>query len=103
MVVRRAGLAELFGGLGTVALDEVARSGSLLAFQLQFLNFEGCIVAASDEQSSRTHSDFGMRQVFVCGVSFQDLQDLAAKLCVRAGPGLESAEAVQNLRGAARE
>jgi hypothetical protein len=40
-------LAQLFSRLGAIAVDEIAGGGALLAFQLEFQQFEGCVVAAA--------------------------------------------------------
>ena len=44
-------LAEFFAGLGAIAVEEVAGGSTLLAFQLEFEEFEGCVVAAADQQT----------------------------------------------------
>ena len=46
-----ASLSEFLARLGAITMDEVARGSSLLAFQLNFQQFEGRLVAAPDDQT----------------------------------------------------
>ena len=75
--------------------------GALLTFQLEFQEFEGGVVGAADEETIGDGLAVRRRDCVGGGARFHDLQILAAKFCVRSGPGLEAADAVEDFGGGA--
>ncbi len=77
-----------------------SRAGdALFSFQLDFEEFQRCVVTAADQQAIGSDFQFGGRDGLRGRERFPDLKILAAKFRVGAGPGLESAEAIVDFGG----
>src|ERR1700680_4137344 len=83
----------------TISADKICRGRALLSFQLNFQQFEGCVVAATDYETIGLGMEFGGRQGAGCGSCFDELQVLAAEFGVSSGPGLKAADAVEDFGG----
>src|SRR6202011_2717850 len=80
----------------TISADKICRGGALLSFQLNFQQFEGCVVAAANYETIGLGMEFGGRQGAGCGACLRAV--------LRAGlnaAGLESAQGFDNEIGAA--
>lgn len=92
-------LSQFFTRFWAIALDKGVRWCSLLAFELELEQFQGAVMAAADQEAI-----FFYVQLRVWGgnaglARFEDLQIFAAEFCVRARPGLEAAQPVQDFMG----
>src|SRR5712671_966418 len=95
--------SELFTRLGTITVNEVAYGRTLFAFKVNLEEFERSIVTAADQKAIALYVEPCNWQHFVGRCCFPDVQVLAAKLCVRTGPGLKTADAIEKFGGAAGE
>jgi hypothetical protein len=87
--------------LRTIAAEEICGGRALLAFQSNLLEFERGVVAAADEETIVCEVEFGGSDGFEGGSRLDDLQTFAAEFCMRAGPRLEAADAIEDFFGGA--
>lgn len=78
-------------------MNEVTRTRSLLSFKLYLEQFERRVVTAAYEKTIGARVELTRWKCVAGWPRLHDLKILATKLCVRARPRLEAADAVVDL------
>lgn len=86
--------SQFFARIRVVALDEITGAAALFSLELDFEQFQGGVMGAASQEAIGAELQFRGRNGFWGRLRFPDLKIFAAKFCVGAGPGLESAEAI---------